>query len=328
MPVLTVYHGFQKTELQVETGTPVSVALQNAGILTPQPCGGRGTCGKCAAMMEGELSEPTQAEVRLGTRLICQAAVTGDAVITLPNHQSMEQIEVGQSASVAPDAPMGEGYGAAVDIGTTTLALRLYELQSGRCLGVSSMVNPQTSVAADVIGRIGAAMDGRLSLLKTMISNAIATLLAQAAAQAELSAADVKTLVITGNTTMLYLLTGRHPEPLSHAPFEADCLFDEQVGWRGAKVYLPPCLHAFVGADITCAILASGMCEASETALLCDIGTNGEIALWKDGMLYVSSTAAGPAFEGAGICCGCGSIPGAIDRVAVSDGVLQAGTIR
>jgi len=328
MPVLTVYQGFQKTELQVKAGTSVRHALQEAGILTPQPCGGRGTCGKCAALMEGELSAPTQAESRMGTRLICQAAVQGDAVITIPQHQFMDQIEVGQTAAVTPSEPLSEGYGAAVDIGTTTLVFRLYELRTGRCLGVSSMANPQMAVAADVIGRIGASMSGRLKLLHEMIAAAIRTLTAQAEAQADIPPESVKTLVITGNTTMLYLLTGRDPTALSHAPFEADCLFDESIEWEGAKAYLPPCLHAFVGADIACAVLASGMCEREETALLCDIGTNGEIALWKDGVLYVSSTAAGPAFEGAGISCGCGSIPGAIDRVTVQDGMLKSRTIR
>ena len=86
-------------------------------------------------------------------------------------------------------------------------------------------------------------------------------------------------------------------------------------------------MNAFVGADITCAVLAGGLCDSSETALLCDIGTNGEMALWKDDVLYVTSTAAGPAFEGAGISCGCGSIPGAIDRVWVEGDDIRVHTI-
>ena len=114
---------------------------------------------------------------------------------------------------------------------------------------------------------------------------------------------------------MLYLLTGRDPEPLSHAPFRADCLFGCDTTILGRRTYLPPCMDAFVGADITCAVLASRMTETPVTALLCDVGTNGEIALWKDKTLHVTSTAAGPAFEGAGISCGCGSIRGAIDKV-------------
>ena len=126
---------------------------------------------------------------------------------------------------------------------------------------------------------------------------------------------------------MLYLLTGRDPACLSAAPFLADCLFDRMDNLLGIPVYYPPCMNAFVGADITCAVLDSGMHRHPETALLCDIGTNGELALWKDGMLYVTSTAAGPAFEGAGISCGCGSIPGAIDRVWLEDGSVRVHTI-
>ena len=168
MPVLTVHQGFQKTELTADAGTPIGRILAQSGILTPQPCGGRGVCGKCAALMEGELSEPTAEERRAGARLICQAVLMGDASITIPQVHPMDQIETG-SMNVVPEQPLGEGVGAAVDIGTTTLALRLFDLQTGRCLGVSSMANPQIAVAADVIGRIGAAMDGRLENLRSMI---------------------------------------------------------------------------------------------------------------------------------------------------------------
>lgn len=138
---------------------------------------------------------------------------------------------------------------------------------------------------------------------------------------------EVKSFVITGNTAMLYLLTGRNPVSLSKAPFDADWLADESIKQGERTVYLPPCMNAFVGADITCAVLASGMCKKNETALLCDIGTNGEVALYKDGHLYVTSTAAGPAFEGAGISCGVGSVPGAIDKVYVYDEKIQVHTI-
>lgn len=134
-------------------------------------------------------------------------------------------------------------------------------------------------------------------------------------------------MVITGNTTMLYLLTGHDLFPLSHAPFVADALFGAEGTLFGKRCYYPPCLHAFVGADTVCAVLVSGMTEKKETALLCDIGTNGEIALWHKGCLYVASTAAGPAFEGAGIRCGCNSIPGAIDHIEVTEEGLCVHTI-
>jgi uncharacterized 2Fe-2S/4Fe-4S cluster protein (DUF4445 family) len=86
-------------------------------------------------------------------------------------------------------------------------------------------------------------------------------------------------------------------------------------------------MNAFVGADITCAVLASGMTESSATSLLCDIGTNGEIALWKDGKLFVTSTAAGPAFEGAKISCGMRGAEGAVDHVTMQNGKITYHTI-
>ncbi len=138
---------------------------------------------------------------------------------------------------------------------------------------------------------------------------------------------EVKTLVLAGNTTMLYLWSGRDPVSLSAAPFAADCLFGQTVEAQGRSAVLPPCMNAFVGADITCAVLASGLAESDRVAVLCDIGTNGEIALWKGGELLVTSTAAGPAFEGAGISCGCGSVPGAVDRVWLENGRIAARTI-
>ena len=114
---------------------------------------------------------------------------------------------------------------------------------------------------------------------------------------------------------------------IAAAPFASETLFGETTHLLGREAYLPPCINAFVGADTVCALLASGMCEKDETALLCDVGTNGEIALWKDGKLYVTSAAAGPAFEGGEISRGCGYIPGAVDRVWVANGKIFAHTV-
>lgn len=327
MHKLTVTRGAQCAELAF-SGTPrLEEVLAAGGFVLQRPCGGRGKCGKCAVELSGAVSEPNAAELRAGTRLACQAVLLGDARVALREERGMEQIEL--SAGDAPRAldPMPGRLGAAVDVGTTTMALRLYDLARGACIGTAGARNPQTSVAADVMGRIGAALEGRLEALRAQVQTAIEALLRTACAEAGRDAAEVDALVVTGNTTMLYLLSGRSPEALSHAPFEADCLFDLETQYLGRSCYLPPCMNAFVGADISCAVLAAKQCEAGAVSLLCDIGTNGEIALWKDGVLYVSSTAAGPAFEGAGISCGCGSIRGAIDRVRAADGRIEAGTI-
>jgi len=323
MAVLTIEQNAETKTISFTAPAPLSKLLESAGYHGLQPCGGRGVCGKCAVTLSGHVSPPNDAELRAGTRLACQAQVLGDAHVVLSQQQKMEQIQTGITHVSMLD-PMDGHLGAVVDIGTTTMVLQVYDLSNGNCIGQAAMQNPQASVAADVMGRIGAAMNGQLQKLSDQVQHAIVTLLNEACGA---FAEKVDLLVITGNTTMLYLLTGRDPSCLSHAPFLADTLFDTYTTLLGRPAYLPPCMNAFVGADITCAVLASGMCEHSTTALLCDVGTNGEIALWKDGILRVTSTAAGPAFEGAGISCGCGSIRGAIDRVWVQDGKPAVHTI-
>lgn len=327
MAILSIRSGPLVRQISFDAPQDLSTLLQEADAAIAHPCGGRGVCGKCAVVLSGDVSSPSAAELQLGLRLSCQAVITGDAEVILPAVLPMEQIDGGSALDLSPSSPMQGRFGAAVDIGTTTIALLLYDLSSGKCLGSASMLNPQTTIAADVIGRIDASMKGQTDRLLRMAEDAVNTLLVSACGKAGIDSADVTALTVTGNTTMLYLLCGRNPEALSHAPFAADHLFGESAAYLGRDVYLPHCLHAFVGADTCCALLASGMLERDETSLLCDVGTNGEIALWHNGVLYIASTAAGPAFEGAGISCGCASIPGAIDKVSVHDGKLVCRTI-
>ena len=321
MPTLKIRRDGRETTVSVEENALLSSVLEAQGYWIPHPCGGRGTCAKCAVRITGDVPAPTPAEEQARCRLSCQIRIVGDCTVELPSEREMT-VETGGDDLPNTLDPLGEGVGAALDIGTTTLALRAFDLQSGRAVGEAAMLNPQCSVAADVMGRIGAALEGALPTLNSQILSAMDALLDSAG-----PGKSARTLVVTGNTTMLYLFTGRNPQSLSCAPFDADCLFDQWQTRNGARIYLPPCMNAFVGADITCGALASGMCDQPDTALLCDIGTNGEIALWKDGVLYVTSTAAGPAFEGAGISCGCGSVTGAIDRVWVEQGRLGVHTI-
>jgi len=311
------------------SGTPLlSRVLDEQGYSLPHPCGGRGRCGKCGVELKGEVSPPNEAEVKAGSRLSCQAVLLGDCEAFLLPERKMEQIQLDGQVQPLTLRPMPGRFGVAIDVGTTTLALKVFDLQTGVLIGSAAGPNPQAAVAADVMGRIGAAMDGELTRLQRMIQNTLSSLLQEACRDAGVSEEEVETLIVAGNTAMLYLLTGQDTAPLSHAPFTADRLFDEWVTLLNREAYLPPCMDAFVGADISCAVLAGGMCGTDETALLIDAGTNGEIALWKQGALFVCSTAAGPAFEGAGIHMGCGSISGAVDSVSIGvDSVLNVHTI-
>ena len=320
---LTVWKNGIAHKVTFEQAAFLDTILETAGFSQPHPCGGHGNCGKCAVELSGAVSEPNEQEMLAGKRLSCQAVVLGDAAVVLPDDEQSMRIETETGAQTLSSTPMPGAYGAAVDIGTTTVAVKVFDLKTGESKGTAAALNPQTSEAADVMGRIEAAMNGRLSLLQAQVTDCIVSLLERAGKTCGMP----ESLVITGNTTMLYLLSGRNPESLSHAPFLAETLFDTELEFAGIQAYLPPCMNAFVGADITCAVLASEMCKTRETALLCDIGTNGEIALWRDGVLYVTSTAAGPAFEGAGISCGCGSVAGAIDKVWLEWGELHIHTI-
>lgn len=327
MAELTVWDGGKAQIFSVEIGITAAEALRSVGLYRSQPCGGHGLCGKCRIILSGEVSAPTASERAAGFRLACQTVLLGDAQIVLDAERPLEQIELAEHYRPIQLSPMEGHFGAAIDIGTTTIVLQLYDLRSGRLLAQSASENPQRSIAADVMGRIGAAMRGSGEVLREQVFFTLRRLLAQSCKSAGCSPSDVASAVITGNTTMLYLLTSRDPECLSHAPFCADTLFDTETEILERHCYLPPCMDAFVGADITCAVLHSEMCMTEQTTLLCDIGTNGELALWKNGTLYVTSTAAGPAFEGAGISCGCGSVVGAIDRVWLENGALRVHTI-
>lgn len=322
MYTLTIFNGASKYEITFNEITTVQQLLETSGISMPHPCGGAGKCGKCAIEAIGSVSMPDSAELAAGCRLSCRTRVFGNAIVTLKNTSSASLLAEGFTDDIKPCSDSKEIIGAAVDIGTTTVALSVYDSGTGCCLAAKTTKNPQSVVSADVMGRIDAATNGKLTDLQNMLVSCIRTL-----AESTGYYDKIDKWCITGNTTMLYLLCGKNPKSLATAPYAADHLFGEEISFLEKPAYLPDCMHAFVGADITCTVLASGMCDKTETSLLCDIGTNGEIVLWKEGILYVTSTAAGPVFEGAGISCGCQSVLGAIEEVHFKNGTFSVRTI-
>ncbi len=306
------------------------------------PCGGQGRCGKCKVTVRGAMNPLTEREkqclsadeIAQGIRLACLTVTEGDCRIRIDGEKDAQIRILGKMPSIRLQ-PAFTAYGCAVDIGTTTLAACLYDAE-GNMLAQASSRNPQAGRGADVISRMDAALGGAGRELSAAVCSAVDELLIQLAETAGISGREVDGLVITGNTVMLHLLTETSPEPLSHAPFAVERKFGETVetGVLGltsvapeAAVYLPPCISAFVGADLVTALLASGICREAGTQMLVDIGTNGEMALIRNGQLIVCSTAAGPAFEGAGISCGIQGRHGAIDRVFFQEGELKAHVI-
>lgn len=321
MPTLTVKNGDKEIKLAF-SGTPVlrDVLAEN-GFAVISPCGGKGVCGKCAVIVCGDITPPDERESDLNLRLSCRTRLLGDAFVELKRSEYI--FDKDEKGGCIEKKSGWVGLGVAIDIGTTTVILKLFD-DNGNLLGEGSSLNPQSSIASDVIGRIDAALRGRAWELHESIVNCIDGLAKRVCADASRSTDEIKRAVITGNTAMMYLLTCRNPESISKYPFESETLFGE---WVNENTYLAPCMNAYVGGDITCAVLASGMNKSDKTVLLCDIGTNGEIALWKEKTLFTTSAAAGPAFEGAEISCGCQNILGAVNRVWVENGRIVAETV-
>lgn len=295
------------------------------------PCGGKGTCKKCKVTATGALSPMTDAEraclteqeIASGVRMACMAMATGPCTINYTSsHENLQGLLAGQMPNFKPHPRQNSGIGFAADIGTTTVAAYAYDLATLQCVASCGEANAQAPFGADVISRIEHASANGVQSLQEAIGRQLSHLVQQLCGdQAPVCA------VLTGNTTMLHLLTGLDPTPMAAAPFTPASLFGEEILWNGIPTLLPRCMSAYVGADITCAVLASGMLEKQESALLVDIGTNGEMALWHDGQLRCCSTAAGPAFEGARITMGMPGAPGAIHKVYIQDGRLCYQTI-
>lgn len=341
----TVVVTLNGTALTCPVGSSLGDLLSHHG-KGSMPCGGHGKCGKCLVTVQGEVSQPgddekrilSAAELAKGVRLACRTTVLGDCTVTTTEQGKGQIVTDGRFPASMKNrslSPAFSTYGVAIDIGTTTLAARLYD-SAGQLLSETSRLNPQSVWGADVISRMEAALAGNAPKIAKVIRQALNAMVVDLAAAAKVETAHIQALVITGNTVMLYLLTETDVEPLTHAPFDARRLFGETLTAAelsfaalhpDTPVYLPSCIAAFVGADTTTATLASDLREIPETSLLCDIGTNGEMVLWHEGVLYACSTAAGPAFEGAGISMGMGGKTGAIDRVWVEDGKILSHVI-
>jgi len=250
--------------------------------------------------------------------------------------QIKTDMQILTSCNIQHIAGEKQGYGIAVDIGTTTVVAFLYDLASCTQLGIASRINAQVTLGTDVISRIKYCMDieDGLNDMNEAIIKELNSLTEELLSQAKLETADISHMVVTGNTTMLHLFANMSPTAMGVAPFVPGSTFGysakaSELGLivKEADVYLTDCISAFVGGDITTAILASGMFESEDLCLLLDIGTNGEVALGNKNGIRGTSTAAGPAFEGAQLSHGMASVKGAINSVYVLKGEIEFTTI-
>ncbi|MBE0634725.1 DUF4445 domain-containing protein, partial [Candidatus Bipolaricaulota bacterium] len=237
-----------------------------------------------------------------------------------------------------PGNDPGEVLGLAIDIGTTTLAVHLFDLLQGKMRASEVDFNPQRAVGADIISRIGYVREHAqvgLQYLQQTIVDGLNALIYRVCESAHVSIGDIYRTVIAGNPTMLHLLAGISPVGIDHSPYTAVFLNSMTVAPKdiglqahpAAEALFLPGISSYVGADIVAGMLATSLGGGGRTELLVDVGTNGEVVLAADGRLMACSTAAGPAFEGATIRDGMGAVAGAIEDVVIDGDLIQCSTI-
>lgn len=316
MSTLTILENGKKTDLSFAKGENLLAFLRTHGYFVDAPCGGNGTCGKCRVLLRvGETEQ---------TVLACQTVLTQDCTVTLPRRAS--DLSWNDSAGTLTVAPGRMGLGAAIDLGTTTVAVKLYSLTDGSYLGTETAWNVQKAFGADVISRIGCCIeraDG-LALLGDAIRGQIREMLHTLCRKSGRFYGEIAELLLAGNTVMQHIFASRSPASIASAPFTPLTLFDDDTPYDfdGIPVYLSPCVAGYVGGDITAGLLSTKLYEKAGKSLFIDVGTNGEMALGGQDGFVCCAVASGPAFEGAGIECGMSASFGAIHKVELTDGGL------
>jgi uncharacterized 2Fe-2S/4Fe-4S cluster protein (DUF4445 family) len=349
----TVRVSFQDfdSEVEVERGKTVLEAVRQAGLALESECGGRATCGMCRVrFLDGTPPPSADDELLLGDdavgqgwRLGCQTVLDDDCVIALPEavaegglHILTEAYGIAETPPSVPAGRVGT-YGAAVDVGTTTVVCYLLELGHARQVGVVSFINPQRRLGPDVVSRIVYAHQGPEALLEARdcLVEELEEALVALCAKHRVPLRALSRITAVGNPTMLHLLRGVDPWPLGVVPYQP--VFTElppvaasEVGFRRlgrARLVTLPGVAGHLGADCVGGLVALGLERRRGRFLFIDMGTNGEIVLVSDGDAVGASCAAGPAFEGVHISAGMAALPGAVEWVREEDGRMVLETI-
>lgn len=342
---LTIIKDGVRNKYHVEKGISAAQALKSLNLFISNDCGGIGKCGKCkvrTSLIDTELAPEERRlldehEIKKGIRLACLVNVQDGMSIWLDNKAELFISDSGKDISKVLKSSKIKNIGAAVDIGTTTIAVSLIDISTGITLSAKTGINPQIKNGTDVISRISYVGDkpSRLNEMRGLVVTQVNWLIASALKDTEVKDNCISNVVISGNTVMLYLFQGINVQKLGIYPYEANFIEAVKTDGRAAgldiaengEVWILPCISAFLGADVIAGILAAGMHSSEKTSILVDLGTNGEIVAGNKYRLIGCSTAAGPAFEGAGIKCGGIYKKGAIDKVFLTEEGISYTTV-
>ena len=350
--------------LTAPVGATLFDCAEQAGVRVPTSCHKAGKCRECLVeVVEGMelLSPPAPEEQYLkdGFRLSCRCHVTAESGAVRCHTLRRGKMQIEEHALALPerlatlkhdpavtrDGPWvlldgdplvnydGPLHGLAVDVGTTTVAVRLVNLETGELVGRSAFENPQRFGGSNVMARIhfDTQNPGRL-LQRTLLSY-----LGHAIEEFPVDPLTIYEVIVAGNSTMRDLFFGLDVHGIGQKPFHSLTETEFRQGRRAStslattakQLRLPihpearivglPLISAHVGADAAANLLAVDLAHEDRLVAVMDIGTNTELVLGHRRRLLAASCPAGPAFEGGGVACGMSALPGAIERVAIRD---------
>lgn len=298
-------------------------------------CGGKKKCMQCKIIATGNLSPVTSTEKKVlssellqkNFRLACFTTILGDSSFIIPSKNLLNIQTTGKFLPIELKE-VYKNYAVAVDIGTTTIVASLLNNQKIHPLFTVACKNPQIAFGSDILSRLSYTLTHNFKKeMSVFVQNAIKNLIFSLCQMEKINFSQISVCLISANTSMLYLLTQKDPTCIVQYPFENDFDygssfdFDENEPLKNflpkTSFFIPKCFSSFVGADTNAALICANYINCNQKILLIDIGTNTEIALFDPNKneLICSSTAAGPAFEGANISCGMYSANGAIFKV-------------
>ena len=357
-------------EVQAHSGKSLFDYADFMRVRIPSSCGRGGSCHECIVEVKDGakgLTPHSRDEYFLSGnyRLACQAIVTDPSqamefavlrrqprILTEgirrridPNplvRREGDEVTIGGEPV---DSYRGSILGLAVDIGTTTVAMNLVDLESGEIVATSSFENPQRFGGSDVMNRISFDQGRNRGEMRHAIISAINFEIGELARQLEFHRRQIYEVVMVGNTTMRDISFGIDVQSVGVKPYKSKVELEYEEGQRAgtalesnaqarglrvfpkAHVYGGPLIGCHVGADVAAALLAVGMDEQEEPVMLVDIGTNTEVVIGNRHKMVAASCPAGPAFEGGEVTYGMPGYDGAVESVRIRDGLAEVSTI-
>ena len=306
-------------------------AMEQLGLSFYRPCGGIGRCMSCAIRFVYGMPQMTSdderaldfSEMRSGWRLGCKCVITRDCKIEVPATLASEITSVIADEVLEDEDLSHRDIAIAVDIGSTTIAVAVIDMHTGKILRQRNCTNSQLKYGADVMSRVKAGIEGNGQELKECVRNDLSKL------GESILGEDffMHKIVFSGNTVMTHLFLGYPVDGLARYPFVPYTLDSVSFVEKSRNIFFMPGISAFVGGDIVSGLFYLKKKAKDDSFLLVDLGTNAEIVYYDKQTYYCTSASAGPALEGASLGCGVASVRGAINHLSINNGKCTYTTI-